>query len=258
MTQSEGEVQQPPASQWLAETLRVTAFPTPDAEANPSDWWKRVIGQDPETQIQRQRLGELVQEGIVGGAKLTLRVRPERIDWVMAPVEPAEAPETFLSIGPFDDSCKQFRALINSWIPFSPPLSRIAFGAVAFSPVPDHVSGYNTLAAYLPSVQVDPGSRDFIYQINRPRESSAGVEGLSINRLSKWSVVQMHLQAFSMGAQEGVRIVRAPISAFACRVEIDVNTSPMHKGHFTPEQSLMVLDEMERLAEEIIREGDRP
>lgn len=258
MAQSEAEVQHSPANQWLAETLRVTAFPAPDAQVNPSGWWKHVVGQDPETEVQRQRVGELVQDGIVGSAKVALRVRPDRIDWIMAPIDPAQPPENFLTVGPFEESAKQFRALIDSWAPLSPAVSRIAFGTTAFLPAPDHTSGYKTLATYLPFVQVDPGSSDFSYQINRPRESKAGIEGLSINRLSKWSVAKMMMHAFSMDPQQGMRLVRAPFEVFACRVEIDINTSASYKGVLSPDQTLTVLNELEVLAKEILRDGDCP
>ncbi len=68
----------------------------------------------------------------------------------------------------------------------------------------------------------------------------------------------MMLHAFSMTPQQGMRLVRAPFEVFACRVEIDINTSASYEGVLSPEQTLTVLNELEVLAKEILRGGDCP
>ncbi len=249
-----------PLSEWASESLRATAFPAADAAVNPENWWRSTVGEEPETQVNRPRSGELLQEGLFHGAKIRFKLRLGRIDWILSPVQSeSELPQGFLVVGPFEEACARFRDLISRWFSLSPPLERLAFGAIAILPVPDQAHGYMRLSGYLPSVQLEPeGSSDFSYQINRPRLSRCGISGLSINRLSKWTVARTELQSLTLGPREGLRVIGRAERAFACRVELDMNTSPEFEGVLSPDHSVRVFDELIQLGREILQDGDRP
>jgi hypothetical protein len=248
-------------SDWEVESLRVTAFPAQNAEVKPDDWWQEVLGSDPETQLIKAKRGEKSFQGAFEGGQLRLQVQPGRIDWLLASaVSNDEQPtEDFMpSVGRFDATCPRFKGLVERWLASSPPLKRIAFGAVILQQVPDRATGYKRLIPYLPFVKIDPdGSRDLLYRINRPRISRAGIKDLRINRLTTWSVGTIAFKAFTVtGGQPS--IVTPGKEAFVCRVELDINTAAEFSGQFVPDQSRGTLFELVELGVEIIEKGDVP
>jgi len=250
---------QTPSGEWAAESVRVTGFPTADAEVKPDNWWRQVVGEEPEVRTDRPRSGEKQESGSVHGGRLTLKVQPARIDWLLAPVVPeTELPDTPPGIGSFEHASHYVSALMRRWFPICPPLARLAFGPIVFLQVPTRADGYRRLSSHLPSVQLDPeGSSDFMYRINRPRPSRSGIKNLRINRLSTWSLVQIEYQALALGSRESGKVFRAePI--IACRVELDINTAPDFDGEITSLQAGPIFDELLSLAVEILRDGDRP
>ena len=125
--------------------------------------------------------------------------------------------------------------------------------------VVDRAEGYKSLQKYLPAVQLDPeGSSDFLYQINRKRESKV-IKGLTINRLQKWSVLAMHRMAFDVGIVEGAQqqsrgVLSAPLSAQ--RLELDINTQPDRTEPFQSKDLNAIYSELISLGEEIAVRGD--
>ena len=252
-------VERVPLSEWNAESLRATVFPSADAEVSPSSWWRNVLGDEPETQVIQSRTGQRQEQGTFHGARLRLQIQPARIDWTLSPIlSDAEPPQGFPAVGNFEKLCQQFRELMLRWLPFSPLADRIAFGATTLLPIASRADGYRRLSAYLPAVKLDAdNSSDFQYRINRPRPSKAQIERLRINRLSTWTVIMLDLRTVILGAREEPRVLTVePI--FACRVELDINTSAQFEGKLNPSQSEKLLDEMMDLAKKILESGDHP
>ena len=149
---------------------------------------------------------------------------------------------------------------MNRWLTLDscPEIQRVAFGAVLLSPVDSKVSGYRQLAAYLPSVTIDPEhSTDLLYQINRPRESATGIPDLKINRLSKWSVAQISTAGLVL---EPTRILYhdVPQAYLACRLELDINTAAERREPLPRETVSNVWQELLNLGMEIVIDGDQP
>jgi hypothetical protein len=139
-----------------------------------------------------------------------------------------------------------------------PAVTRLAFGAVIVYPVQDRETGYQVLNPYLPSVDVDPdGAFDFLYQINRPRDSSTGIESLRVNRLSRWSVVQQVYTTFELGARPG-RVLALSPQQLACRLELDINTTSDFSGILPADKLPDLFQELVDLGEEIIAKGELP
>ena len=254
------QIERAPVSEWIAQSLRATPFPRADAEVTPDGWWQHVLGEAPESQTIRPREGERREEGTFLGARLTLNVQPDRIDWKLSPtISGVEDLEGFPAVGSFQNICPEFRNLMHRWFTVSPPLERLALGAAVFLPVRDRIEGYKQLAEYLPAVKLDvEGSSDFLYRINRPRMSRSSVANLRINRLSTWAIsrAQSQILRISRSAQRSGVISGEPV--FMCKVELDINTSPEFEGILDGQQSAEVFDEMLDLAHEILGEGDRP
>lgn len=250
-----------PISAWQVESLRVTAFPTSPAPAGDLSWWTSLMGEPPETRITQPKRGGHREEGSFLGATLVNQVQPNRVDWLLTLTPSLEPGVMDLpTIGPFPELLEPFVGLMHRWLELEtcPPLWRLAFGAILLVPVESREPGYRHLSAYLPSVHLDPvGSSDFLYQINRPRGSNSGVAGLTINRLCRWSVALIQLVGFPAGVPLPLdRMIEQ--QRHACRLELDINTSPSFRVVLPREQVPLVFRELVDLAREIVGEGDVP
>jgi len=246
-----------PVESWQVMTMRVTAFPNEPFKADEQSWWRDLVGSEPETVISRVKVGEYRAEGGFEGRQLSLSLHLDRIDWNLAPImDVSEGPPPMLPLaGPFPEVLTSFRKIIDRWLPLSPPMSRLAFGAVLAKPVEDRRSGYLHIAMYLPNVKVDPeGSSDLFYQINRPRPSKTGIERLHNNRLMKWSVMSVRLLSMAL-QQTAITTVDAGGDS-ACRLELDINTAPAFGGPLPADKLPEILSELVDLAHEIATKGD--
>lgn len=207
------------------ESLRLTAFLAPAAQGDQPAWWADLVGAQPETRTSKPSKGELQETGTVGERTLVLSVFPGRVDWFLGPrFEEGVIRETRWA-GRFPDTLEAFGQLMTRWLAICPALVRLALGVVVHEPALDKVTAYRKLAQYLPAVTVDPdGSQDLLYQINRPR-NSAVLEGLKINRLSKWSAALFVSLRMEITGQQ-VQQQRVGAGAHSCRVELDLNTDP--------------------------------
>ncbi len=253
-----------PLNAWQAETLRLTAFPSSSAQVPDPTWWHDVVGEDPETRTSQPRQGKLREEGPLKDGKLILAVEPIRIDWLFGPSEKQQASlEHFSTIGSFPEVLDIFIELMRHWFDLdtSPAVQRLAFGATLLQPVENQESGYQQLSIYLRSVHLDPrNSSDFLYQINRRRDSQSKIPGLKINRLSKWSVMQLLQGQFSLpiSAELGHSQISTRLVNVACRLELDINTIAEFQGELYREQLSEIFQELVKFGKEIASEGDIP
>lgn len=237
---------------WQAEILRMTCFPSSTANLDSTSWWKDITGEQPENTIVRAREGFRQDEGVVGDKKIVLGVQPARIDWLMQSVEN----ENQAPIGAFTDNLDSFLTIVSHWFKIAPPLARIAFGSVLIFPVDTRKAGYELLAKYLPTIQIDSvGTSDFLYQINRPRMSQLEVPDLKINRLTKWSVQKLGLGQLGFSPSAKVSIFPS-YEAFSCRLELDINTSADFKSDLPQDKLMDIFSELVELAKEITVKGD--
>jgi hypothetical protein len=239
------------------ESLRLTAFLAPAAQGDQPTWWADLIGAQPETRTSKPSKGELQETGTVGERTLVLSVLPGRVDWFLGPrLEEGVLRETRWA-GRFPDALETFSQLMTRWLAVCPALVRIALGVVAHEPALDKPTAYRKLAQYLPSVTLDPdGSQDLLYQINRPRNSTV-IEGLKINRLSRWSAaVFLSLRVEITGQQ--VQQQQARAGEHSCRVELDINTDPAIAGELPRPRLPEIFEELKDLAVELLTRGDVP
>ena len=251
-----------PISAWQVERLRLTAFPISAAPVTSLNWWAELMGQPPEAKVVHPRVGGQREQGQFLGGILANEVQPDRIDWLLA-VNPEQEPKEtgFPTIGPLTELLEPFVQLMCRWLEFDicPSLQRLAFGAILFIPVENRVKGYLQLQPYLPDVHLAPEySSDFAYQINRPRSSALGIDGLKLNRLSKWSVVNVTNIRFEFAKINPTPGVFTNIGqeSFGCRLELDINTTAQFQDQLPQDQLPRIFQELIDLGKEIATEGD--
>lgn len=235
-------------SQWQVAQIRLTYFSNQVDESVASKWWETTIGEPSEqkTIIQKQNMYQ--EQGKYSNGKLVLSNTLNRIDWIYLPNEGE------YYIGPFTDSMEIFSSLMLKWFEISPQMNRLAIGLLLHLPVKSKKAGYKFIAKLLPSVRIDvDNSSDFLYQINRPRKTTTGVDDLSINRLMKWSVAL--IKKFAVSPQ-GVDFVDAGENSV--RLELDMNTAAEYNGVFPRDKHNMLYAELVSLAKEILIYGDKP
>ena len=240
--------------------MRATIFPAPGVPFTAESWWKEAVGGEPESRTVRPATRQRQEEGpFENGGRLSLSINPLGIvQWTLTAEQPKDVPEEIPTIGPVDELAKPFLGLLNRWFrsPTCLTASRLAFGVTAILPVEGYREGYETIALYLPAVTIDPtNSTDFQYRINRPRPSSTRLPGLQINRLSTWNVFRMTVLAGPTSDPASASVVG---ERFGCLAELDINTAPSFAGPFTSRDTSSVMSELERLAIEILAEGELP
>ena len=243
--------------QWEAEQLRATTFVLPEGSSNePSTWWDAVVGGQPDEEITRAKEGVVQQTGTFGGKPISVVLRPERVDWMIqsSVVRPDVPPAGFPLLGPFVESLELLLRIAERWLEYSPPVHRLALGAVLLKPVLGHEEGYAELQKSLPSVQIGANNTaDFFFQINRYRMSRS-VDGLRVNRLTKWALLSMGSIGISLGPGVGTVLPSAP-AQFACRLELDINSAPM-TGQIPRHAAWPLFQELADLGKEIAEKGD--
>jgi len=245
--------------EWQIEMLRLTAFQIPPSSVSNPEWWKIVTGEEPEIVSSRLKEGTHAEEGPFCNGKLVNQIKPNRIDWLLTSGREQKDLGSMV-VGPFSETLKAFLSLMSKWLGSAtcPTVYRLAFGAVLLLPVGSLSAGYKKLVPLLPSVELKTEkASDFMYQINRPRNSHSGVPGMEINRLSKWSVAT----TFGVGfwfSPKGVETTHREEEQFACRLEIDINTRPSEYQPLPKEKSNTLLEELAELGKEIATKGDIP
>ncbi|MHB1674850.1 MAG: hypothetical protein ACYCSP_11460 [Acidobacteriaceae bacterium] len=234
---------------WSADQLRCTAFTLTGTALQAAHWWTRLANADPEEITSNPRLGSSQAVGRFGPRTLVVATQPDRVDWylVPAPIEaasiqgqPATEPNP-PSIGNAIEAFDVFSELSKQWLAFEdvPNINRLALGGMLSHQEVDKRAAYLRLPDYV-SFPVDPKSSDFIFQINLPLPSRS-IEGLAINRLSKWSVTMFKLFAMNvLGGPFGQDLK----TTIALRSEIDINTAQEYQGELPKSQLAQIMDEL--------------
>lgn len=247
----------PPVAVWQVASMRITVFPREVVPTERLSWWDDVVGFPPETVVTRPKTGQYQALGEFEGRRLTLQIQPGLIDWSVSPLVKAAEEDPDILVGPFPDVLASLAKVAAPWLPSAPALTRFAFGAILVQPVENVRGGYVLIQRYLPSVVVDPdGSSDLFYQINRRRTSTSQIEGLRINRLSKWSVQVAQRVTVTLGT-DGVA-ARTLGQEVGCRLELDINTAQDSASALPAERLVALLQELTDLATEIAQKGDIP
>ena len=245
---------------WRAESLRATAFyaanePVSDA----AQVWEVVTGGTPDRVSSRPREGTQTAEGSIQGNVLVISSQVGRIDLNVRPMPPAPnvRMDGFVTLGLLTETLPSFLETAKAWLRASPPSIRLAFGSVLLRETESISTGNEEINRLLPSVQIDAkDSSDFFYQINR-RRRSLSTNGVLVNRLSKWSVMQGGSVDLVAGVGLGLQVSSGQ-EFYGCRLELDVNTIGPQNHPIPKAKIIDLFGELTRLGKEIADKGDIP
>lgn len=239
---------------WQPSLLRMTVFCEPDFKGYRPNQWVELVGEAPENVSSQPRTGESLEEGTYEGAKLLLQTKQFRLDLAYIVAQnPLTDTDNMPTLGPFPERTEAFYNLVKKWFSLNPslPITRIAFGSELFINVGSLMEGYKILSKYLSFITPDEDNSDFTYQINRRRNSKIK-DGLIINRLSKWAVLQIQ-QAMVIPDQQQLHLVK---DSYACRLELDINTGVSLVDLSVRQEHLSIFDELITFGAEIAVKGD--
>ncbi len=246
--------QRRPLTEWAAESLRLSAFVRPGGTIQADTWWRRATETDAENTEINTKHARRTESGPLGEDILILQVSPGRVDWILTDRPDLEGLPTESLIL---DRLDRFSGLGNKWLPFCPPLMRLAYGAVLHLPGMSREDSYNVLSNYL-DFDLDPNtSSDFRYQINRWRSSKV-IQGMHINRLCTWGSVHIIRAAINIGPEVGVVATDTVPTHHFCRLELDINTAPECFHLLESDKMAELFAEMIKMGNEIAENGDIP
>ena len=239
--------------EWVAEAMRLSAFPLNEDAALETLHWEQGVGVPPETVSRSAQLPRVIEEGAWNNGRLQVDSQRGQIHWrALSSTPNLNGP---MNIGPLPSAIPPFRALMDQWLgTHCPPASRIAFGANLIFPAGSLQEACNHLDGMLPTVSVATDDvHDFMYRINR-RRMSRHANSLEINRLATWSVVEgINLEVAIIA---GVPSPRPAQVRHFCRLELDINTVPI-PGQEIPQEALpAIFGELIDAATEIAMKGD--
>lgn len=246
---------------WTVNQMRCTAFTATGTSVPAVQWWTRLAGVDPEQITSNPRLGSSQAVGGFGPRTLVVSTQPDRVDWFLGPI-PIEAASVQgqaatepkpPSIGGAVEAFDVFSKLSKQWLAFEdiPNVNRLALGGVLSHEERNKREAYLRLPDYVP-VQVDPESSDFLFQINLPTQSRLDIEGLVINRLSKWAVTAFKLIALNV---PGGTFAQGLNTTIALQSEIDINTAQEYQGELPKSRLAQIMDELIEHGRSLITNG---
>lgn len=243
----------PGQGSWNVELIRLTAFHQLGTQNDDHGWWEKLVGTQPDSKTTKPREGGYEIVGQYGGGLLVHKADSVRFDWHLGAAMPTDLPPAaFPIVGPLPEVLKAFSPVALKWLEDAPELHRLAFGAVLTHPADSHESSYEVLGRHLPAVKIDPqDSRDFLYQINRPRNLVA-FGGLKVNRLSKWLAIKF--RPFIMTGSKMTAMAKNEL--YAVRLELDINTDAERDAPLPLAQGRAIFEKLIEMSCEIVDKGD--
>ena len=236
---------------WEARSLRLTVFPVPGSDLREAPNWEALVGRPPEETIQRA--GQFTEKGLLEKGKVLQLAKqpPLRGDLFYGAVLDEDMANFQLpSLGPMESQLAVFAPFVETFLAGAPPLQRMAFGADLVTPQSSKDEAYRYLREAIrgANLRLD-GASDFIYQINRPRESNV-LRGVTINRLGKWTAVkwQVVLEQAShraLGNEE-----------YGTNLTLDINTAAEFEGPIPEGNVQELFRELVTKGREIADRGD--
>lgn len=250
MSQAQASTELPEAPAWQLEFARLIAFPAEPALSLGQSWWKELTTVQPEDYTLTQKKDWHQERGTFQDVSLSLAIDQHLVEWLVEPLGKFdESTERLPTIGPFRGKIPWFTSLMTPWLSkSSPPLLRLSFACKLLQPADTHDAAYGALARLLPGVKLTPRPTDFLYHVNRRRDSRT-LQGLQINRMSTWSKLNI---LFS--APPG-KSFTWPDKCYSA-VQLDINTAPEEAQALPAKLLPHVFEELVVLALEIAAKGD--
>ncbi|WP_431014533.1 hypothetical protein [Bradyrhizobium pachyrhizi] len=239
--------------EWTCEALRLSLF-SPEAVRLSAEQWNRLTGQVEPEQEQKGGGRHLFASQLLGG-QLSLGAIANRCDCVLNAVITADSDDDNIpSVGPWPAALERFQQPAEALIQHLPfPVNRMAFAPVLLNRCANRLEAYRRLASIVKSLKQPPENlRDVLFRINWPQRSTTD-NGLLLNRLTTFSVLQIQLQV--VVSDGGARpVVTDP--TYVLRLELDLNTDPQHVAPFDVSDLVPIYRELSNLALQNAEEGE--
>jgi hypothetical protein len=241
---------QPGEKGWLTESLRCSLF-TADPLSRPDISFHQLSATSPEQISERPAQNVRQEIGTIQAYRVACISQPGRVDIVLS-MPPPKEPPSLINIGEFQDVVSALRTLLKEWWKSRPAVIRAALAPTLLRRFAEKLESRTQLRKLLPTVTFNPEhDQDILWQINRPRTSKT-VEGLPVNRLAKWQVLEVrNIQIAQTGS-----VVMLPIPEYLIHLELDINTASDNQTPFDPGKLPPLVDELSALAQEIMDKGD--
>jgi hypothetical protein len=243
------------ALDWTCESIRLSLF-SAQAVRLSADNWRELSGQD-EPEQEQKGAGRHVFAGSMLGGQLGLGTIANRCDIMLNPSgTQADVPEGYIpSVGQWPSVIEAFQKHVEPFLATLPfPVLRMAFAPVLVHPFRDRLEAYKTLISLLKSIKQPPERvHDLLFRINWPQNSTA-LNGLTLNRITTWSVQQYQLQFFVPDGNSPATFLRE--LTHGLRLELDHNTDQKRNIPFDAECLIPIYRELTNLALQNAAEGE--
>lgn len=207
----------PDISAWRVETLRFTFFFAEPPAGRDANWWRTIVGAEPEAVTSKPQVGEHYEIGPYMDGQLELKIAFNRLDLLLT--YPFAAMPSAKNGHSLQELLDKFLPRLVEWkAQVGTPIVRVAFGAIGVHMVDSIASGNRLLKSFMPYLDVDPGQvQDLILQINHPRESNVLV-GAKLNLIKKFGVLTGQFMELALGGLPKLSV------SYAVRGEFDFST----------------------------------
>jgi hypothetical protein len=238
---------------WTCETIRLSLFSS-EAVRLSTENWKQLTGQNEPEEEQKGSGRHVFASAMIGG-QLSLGAIANRCDCILSPIpNQAEMPDDYVpSVGQWPSALEKFQKLTEPFLEKLPfPVTRIAFAPVLLRPSKDRLEAYKTLVSLVKSIKQPPENmQDLLFRINWPKTSTAE-NGLTLNRLTTWSVQQYQLQVLVPDGNSPSAFGHATVLRF----ELDHNTDQKRVTPFDAARVVPIYRELTNLALQNALEGE--
>jgi hypothetical protein len=239
---------------WTSESIRLSLFSSQAVKLS-ADTWKVLTGQIEPEQEQKGAGRHVFAASMLGG-QFALGAIANRCDIILSPVPQADAPDGYIpSVGHWPSILESFQKLTEPFLEQLPfPVTRMAFAPVLVHPFKERLDAYKAFVSLVKSIEQPADKlRDVVFRVNWPRNSAA-VNGLELNRISTWSVLQFHMQLFVPDG--GVPSSFVQDLTYGLRLELDHNTDARHAVPFDAGRLVPIYQELTNLALQNALEGE--
>lgn len=251
-----------PSIEWSAQQLRATIFhATGDVGNIIHDYWIKAFNVAPQQDETRNLEGVRIVSSQAGDKHWVANIRPDRVDIILQPANApnSESGDVWNKFGnPYREVPRELLQPSHLLIDMVSGINRLAVGALLLAPAAGISDAFAKLDTVLPGLRLgDLDAPDFSFHVNRRRRSQIS-SGLSVNRLSTWSIAQGQTVSFGPVGSGGGSAASGRIQ-YAASLQLDINTVQIDPSRGIPsDKAKEILGELVNLALEIADRGDVP
>ncbi|WOH58508.1 hypothetical protein [Bradyrhizobium sp. BWC-3-1] len=242
------------AFDWTCESIRLSLFSSQTVKLSAQSW-TALTGQEEPEQEQKGGGRHVFASTMLGG-QFNLGAIANRCDIILSPVTLTEVPEDYIpAVGQWPSALEGFQAHVAPFLEqLSFPVMRMAFAPVLVLPLKERLDAYKALVSLVKSIRQSPENmRDVLLRINWPQNSTA-VDGLTLNRITTWSVQQYQIQMFVSDGNSPAAFANE--LTYGVRLELDHNTDQKHASPFDVSRLVPIYKELTNLALQNATEGE--